>query len=253
MSITKAEAFQHSLCIDLTRERLQYAILENASKRIVEYKSHEVLDFDREGLEKLLTDEALFFDYSSISIAAGSVRNTLIPFDLFSSSAAKDIFALNYPKPFDNVDYNRIPELGIVNIYEFPLWMKSAMVIKFPRIKLLHRSTVFLKGIFDQPTFSGKIHLFVEEKQCYLAITHKSKLQFFNRFDIPSFSDLAYHLTFVMEQKEIGDDFQLMLYGVNNSWEHLEGLKKHCPVKVKLADEREKAEQYILAKQLLCV
>jgi hypothetical protein len=254
MSISKQEAFQHALCIDLTADRLQYAIISKSSKKIVVSKSFELTDFSREGVESLLVDEALKYEYEHLTISAGSSRNTLVPFDLFSSTGARDIFALNYKEPFDNVDYNRIPELGIVNIYEFPIWMKSTMVVKFPRIRLIHRSTVFLKGIFDQPTFSGKIHLLVESQQIYLAITNKSKLLYFNRFETPAFSDLAYHLNFVIQQKELQpEDYETVVYGVDESWDKLEEFQSLCPTKVKMYREIEEGKDFMLAKQMLCV
>jgi hypothetical protein len=254
MSVTKEEAYQHALCMDLTTDKLRCAFVHTSTKKITSSLQFDLHDFSREGIQDFLKEDYFSFDYSTISVSAGSRRNTLMPFDLFNHSKAEDIFALNYPKPFDGVDYNRIPELGIVNIYEFPVWMKSLFVIRFPRIKLLHRSTVLLKAVFDQPTFSGKVHLLIEKEQFYMIIVHKSKLLYFNRFDIKAFSDLVYHLHFVLEQKELDtSDFDFRLYGVNEDWEHLKEFTSLCPGKVKLDKAPESSSDLILAKQLLCV
>jgi len=218
MSINKEDTYQHALCIDLTSHQLQYAFLNKKTKNITAINRIDLSEYNREGVEPFLTNEVLKYEFDTLSVSAGSARNTLIPFDLFNHSKVEDIFALNFPRPFDGVDYNRIPELGMVNIYEFPVWIKSTFVPKFPRIKLIHRSSVFLRGIFDQSTFEGKIHLLIEDSQFYLAVTIKSKLQYFNRFDMLAFSDLAYHLNFVIDQKQLEvEEYELNLYGIEKS------------------------------------
>ncbi|MDA7803661.1 DUF3822 family protein [Crocinitomix sp.] len=254
MGLRKEDAYQYALCMDLTGDKFQFAVVHPEQKKIVLHESFDVQSFNRDSIEEFLSHEVLKFDFHSYSLSAGSIRNTLIPVDLFSYSKPKDIFKLNYPEPIDNLDYNRIPELGIVNIYEVPLWIKSLFVIRFPRIKIVHRSTVLLKGIFDQASFSPKVHLFIEKEKFYFMISEKSKLTYFNHFEFKELADLVYYVHFVFDQKEYDQSkFEINIYGKSTAWEDLKALEGFINSEIKIADSSEKGENFILAKQTLCV
>ena len=254
MSYSKEDAFRHVLSMDLNRDTFRYAILDPSSKKIIEEKAFELSDYSKQGVKPYLEEEIFQYDYQNYSLSAGTPRNTLIPTDLFAYTGTKEVFQLNYPKPHEDLDYNRIPEIGIVNIYELPLWIKSLFVIKFPRIKISHRSTVLLKGVFDQPIFSPKVHLFVEDEQFYFLITNRSKLIYYNRFDYKTLADLAYYLLFVFEQKELVlKEYEVKIYGVSNQWEHQKALEDLIHHKTTISHQAEKAQSFLLAKQLLCV
>lgn len=254
MGLPKSLAYQHALCMDLKPEKFTLALLHKADKKIVESKTFDTFDFTREGVDKITADEFFKAEYADFILTAGTVRNTLVPTTIFNSSKPGEIFKFNYSAPHDNLDYNRIPELDIVNIYELPLWVKSAFVIRFPRIKIYHRASVLLKGIFDQPVFTPKVHLFVEETSFYMFITEKNKLIFFNRFDYKNLADIVYHTLFVMEQKSLSQDkISVQLYGVKPDWNYLTEFRSFFKAEVNIPDAPEKGEHFMLAKQLLCV
>lgn len=254
MSIKKEDSYQHALCMDLQTDKLSYAVVSKSSKKIVHQRTLSFDAYNRESVQALLQDEELFYDYSSYIATAGGKRNTLMPVDLFNHSRADEIFKLNYSQPIDNLDYNRIPELGIVNIYEIPLWIKSMFVIKFPRVRLVHPSTVLLKGVFDGDAWREKVHVYIESESFYLLITSKNKLQYYNRFDHTNLADMVYHILFVLEQKEIDPaKADLALYGVASDWNKLEEFQQFFKHKVSISAENEMSDQFILAKQLLCV
>lgn len=254
MALLKEDAYLHILCVDLTTDRFQFSILNSKTKKSIHAQTFDLSNFDKSNVEELLKLEMFSFQFENVIVSYGGARSTLIPVDLFSHSKPSEVFRLNYPEPIDNLDYNRIPELGIVSIYEMPLWIKSLFVIKFPRCKIVHRSTVLLKGIFDQPTFSPKLHINIEKDHFYLLITKKMKLDYYNRFDYSVIADLIYYVLFVLEQKEYDQaDFELNLYGVPSDWEELESFKSFFNCKIKISDSTEGAEEFIRAKQLLCV
>jgi hypothetical protein len=254
MSIRKEDAYQHVLCMDIRQDGLTYGIYKKSSGTLYKHKEINFQAFEREHIQSLMTDEEFTFDYDSLVLTAGGLRNTLIPVDLFNHSKADQIFKLNYPEPIDNLDYNRIPELGIVNIYELPLWIKSLFVIKFPRVKIVHPVTVLLKGVFNQPTFSPKIHVHMDKESFYLLITAKGKLQYFNRFDQAAVADMVYHILFVLEQKEMDQKkMDVMVYGVSQDWEQRDEFQGFFANPVKISDKKEQAEHFVLSSQLLCV
>lgn len=254
MSINRSDAFRHILCMDLQPDALRYAATEKSSGKITQKGELNISQFDRESVTSTMTDELFSFDYDGFVLTAGGDRNTLIPVDLFNHAKPADVFKLNYPKPFDNLDYNRIPEIGIVNIYELPLWIKSLFVIKFPRVKIVHPATVLLKGLFNQSIWSPKMHIYLRGGSFYLVLTAKNKMNYFNRFEFTNLADMVYHILFVMEQKEIEQkDIELHLYGTDHDWKDMEEFQEFFQNKIKVSDSDEGSKDFILSQQLLCV
>lgn len=254
MSVSKAVAYQHALCLDLKEGHFQSALVSKSTKKIADKFSTESFDFNRESLDKILADDFFKGDYADFVLTVGGLRNTLVPTGIFNSSKPEEIFKLNYSEPHDDLDFNRIPELDIVNIYELPLWIKRTFVIKFPRVKIYHRSSVLLKGIFSQPVFYPKVHLYIDKESFNMFITDKKKLTFFNRFDYRNIADVVYHTLFVMDQKSMSqENTEINLYGVSPKWEHLNEFRSFFKKEISVFEEPEKGEDFILAKQLLCV
>lgn len=254
MTFSASLAYQHALCMDLRHDQLKAAIIHKSSKKIVDVVVFNEFEFSRQGLDAILQNPFFKPDFGDFVLSAGSVRNTLLPIGIFNHTKPMEVFKLNYAEPFENLDYNRLPELDIVNIYELPLWVKSAFVIRFPRTKIFHRTSILLRGIFDQPSFYPKAHLFIEDGHFYLFLTAKSKLTYFNRFDYKNLADIVYQLLFVAEQKEIPQsDLDLNVYGVHPNWREYPEFCTFFKKKPSLSAESEKGEHFILAKQLLCV
>jgi hypothetical protein len=254
MGFDTNDAINHALCMDLSKDVFQYAVFHLPTKKIVFHEKHDLKEFTRDALDKLMQSPLFKADFTHFILSTGSERNTLLPVDIFAYTSPKDTFKLNFSEPHENLDYNRIPELGIVNIYELPLWIKSQFVIKIPRIKIIHRATVLLKGIFDQDTFYPKVHLWIDQDHFYMMITDRNKLAFFNRFDYTEIADLIYHVLFVLDQKELNmDKLEMCLYGVDESWVKEQNLSEFFVFKLNVHEEEEQGKDFILGKQFLCV
>jgi hypothetical protein len=240
--------------MDLTPEKFQFSIVNISSKKSVHFSEIDVLDFSKNGLTEVLNQPIFSGNFASYSLSSGSNRNTLIPVSLFAHNKSTEIFKLNFSEPHENLDYSRLAELGIVNIYEFPLWIKSLFVAAFPRIKLLHRSTVLLKGAFDHIAYSPKLQIHIDQNQFYFLITRRSELVYFNRFDYKSLSDIVYYVLYVLEQKEIEQEkIELHLSGVNTSWAELKTFQDFFKTTIRIHEQNELSKDYMLTKQLLCV
>lgn len=254
MAFNQSEAFKHALSMELQNDTFRFSILDIKTNKSVMEKSITLLSFNKEELNGIINDEIFKLDYKSISLTVSTNRHTLVPVSIFNNSKPKDIFALNHQAPFDNIDYNRIPELGIVTIFELPLWIKSVFVIKMPRVKIIHTSTVLIKAILKKSAFAPKVHVFWQDNSFYLIITSNGKLQYFNLFQGNEITDLIYHILFVLEQKElILKEMKLHFYGVKSDWTELEKISKLLNHKIEVASEKENAENFILTNQLLCV
>lgn len=254
MDYRKEEAYQHALCMDLTPDKFQFSILDPKKKVILHFEEFSLATYAKEEVKSKLSHDLLQLDFATYSLSAGTKRNTLIPSSLFNFAKSNEIFKLNFSEPFEDLDYNRLSDLGIVNIYEVPFWIKSLFVVRFPRIKIVHRSTVLLRGVFDQAIFKPRLNIFIEEEQFYLLITDRSQLKYYNRFDYKTFADLVYYVLFVLEQKEIlQDEIEIELFGINETWLQASKIQDFFSTKLNLNHEIEKGKNFMLAKQLLCV
>ena len=154
-------------------------------------------------------------EYDEYSLSWSSKLSTLVPMNIFSVSSASAIFQACFTKEIisNDIDYNRLAELSIVNIYEIPLWVKSFFVIKYPRIIIQHEGSHFLRGIFSNSTFKLGIHIVLHENYFMLVLVKHNELLFYNQFDYSNEDDVLYYLTFTLKQKQLlGDEGQLFLH-----------------------------------------
>lgn len=147
-------------------------------------------------------------DFEECTISWSSFRSTLIPSNIFSESNPEALFSLCYGKeiPLSHVDYNRIPEQGIVNLFEIPLWVKSFFVIRFPRSVIQHEGSHLIRGMFAEPSFKLKAQLLVYVNYFVLAIVKENKLQFYSMFNYQENDDIVYNLMFSLQQKEFMEE-----------------------------------------------
>lgn len=202
-----SEAIHYQLCIDIRPEALSLGfthLKESTFNKGETFPITGKTSIEKsEELQQILKNPVFDNDFGEFTVSITQTRNTLVPVSVFNDSKSDKIFKLNFKEANGSIDYNRIPELDIVNIYETPDWMKRKLVIALPRVRFFHQISVILKAIFNQPTFKEKVHLFIEDQFFHLLITGKNQLQYFNTFTAENFNDIIYHLLFVLEQKEI--------------------------------------------------
>lgn len=149
------------------------------------------------------------------SLSWRSRQSTLVPMNIFAVSSASEIFQTCFTKETisNDIDYNRLAELSIVNIYEIPLWVKSYFVIRFPRIIIQHEGSHFLRGIFSNSTFKLGAHLVLHDQYFMLVLVKHNELLFYNQFDYSNEEDVLYYLTFSLKQKQLlGEEGQLFIH-----------------------------------------
>ena len=249
-----SDAYKYALCMELRSDSFKYAIIQADNKQVCFFKEVEFDEFDEASLTELLNEPYFDLEYKSVSVSVSTQRTTLVPSTVFNTSTAKDIFKLNHTEPYDNIDYTRLSVIGLVTIYEIPLWIKSVFIKRFLRIKVLHSSTVLLKGIFNQSTFKPKAHIFKENNLFYILLTDKNKLNYFNLFNSSSVADLVYYYLFVLDQKEIPvESLPVHIYGLGVAHEDVKEINGLLSDKVNIASSSEQSSNFILTNQLLCV
>lgn len=160
----------------------------------------------RASLNQAFTDHSfLLNDFDEVTLAWNTNKSTLVPNSIFAESDAFSIFNLCFGDSFEKgeIDYNRIWEAGVVNVFEIPVWIKSFFVIKFPRIILQHLGTHALRAALDSNAFYLKATLIINDGYFHLSMIKHNQLQFYSFFDTQSAEDVIYHLVFALQQKEL--------------------------------------------------
>lgn len=141
-------------------------------------------------------------DFDDISLSWSEKETTLVPVNVFNESDKEAIFTLSFGKEVQSneIDYNRIPLQGIVNVYSIPLWVKSFFVIHFPRIVIQHEGTHLIRGIFSGQTFKLKTKLIVHEHHFLMLIVKENSLKFYSSFEWNSIEDIVYYYSFAVQQ-----------------------------------------------------
>jgi hypothetical protein len=251
---SEADAFKYALCMELRQDSFRYAFIEPKSKAVVFLQVVDFESVDKEGLTELLNEDYFKFDFQSVSITVSTPRQTLVPNAIFNASNSKDIFALNHMAPIDNLDYRRLPELGMVCIYEMPLWIKAVFIKHFLRAKINHTATVLLKGIFSSNHFKPKAYLLKETNLFYLVMTNKNKLTYFNVFESTEVADMVYYYLYTMEQNGFSqEDAALTIFGLGEGDAAYKELCNLLSAKIELPATEQQQAQFILTNSLLCV
>jgi len=197
-------------------------------------------------------------DFDEISLSYASKESSLVPNSIFADSSPSAIYKLcfNDVTEKNSVDFNRISELSIVNIYAIPNLIKRFFVIKFPRIIIQHEGTHGLRKILNSNTFHLKVSLLFHEDYFCMTIVKHSNLEFYSFFDYQNDDDIIYHVLFALQQKELVNEkgnLELIL-GIHSKSTSFEELKKNFK-RIKELSQLEVNEKnnFIAQSQLLCV
>ena len=154
-------------------------------------------------------------EYDEYSLSWFSPLSALVPMNIFGASNARDIYHACFTKqtPLNDIDYNRIPELSLVNVFDIPLWVKSLFVMRFPRIVLQQEGSLFLRGIFSGSTFKLGVHVVLHKQHFQLIVVRHNELKLYNTYESTEPEDVIYYLAFGLRQQGLfGEAGQLFLY-----------------------------------------
>lgn len=163
----------------------------------------------KESLKSIFDNHSFLKDeFEEITVAWCVDRSSLVPNAIFNESTPVDIFQLCFGKDSvkQEIDYNRISELSVINVYEIPMWVKSFFVIKYPRVIIQHAGTHAVRMALSQNAFYLKATVVCFESYVRLIIVKHNALEFYSSFSYQSAEDIIYHLNFAFQQKEFTND-----------------------------------------------
>ena len=236
------------LCIHIDAEVFSFGSL--AEGKVSNYQE---IQRTNANWDTFLQHELLASDPVHITVTLGKGNNTLMPNDFFSPKEAKNIFALNYPKSKEDIDYNRLPEIQATNIFELDFEAKKKIVMKQPKSNVYHGSSVLIRSIMGgTDNFFLKALVYLEKDTFRLCLLEKRKLIYHNKFDFKNLDDILYHVSFVLEQKEIKpDNIQLDVRG-RSILELVDKFEKFYPTVTTLKNHVEGQEDLLL-NHSICV
>lgn len=219
-SVSYAEVLRSSQ--DIVRSAVQRL----SSKREVDLK---------EELSRFVAGINLNAAYNEYSLAYCSPNSALFPNAIFSESTPNKLAHLVFGDAIEknNLDFNRIAELSMVNVYEIPLWIKSYFIIKFPQILIQHEQTMNLRALFQGSVFKLKIVVGIFDDYFSLNIIHKTELIFANSYGFTSMEDIVYYTQFALKSKNIQEN-KAELLGITSSPESEELFKEFSSAMTKI-------------------
>ena len=250
------------LTIHISRTSVHVAEVLRSNQEIIQHHHFELLestpDAYRSRLKEIFNSITTLQDeYPEYTMAWSTPKHTLVPLSVFNESAAKSVFHLMFGDVIDEkmIDFNRLMELSLVNVFEIPDWVKSFFIIKYPQIVFKHEHAMTLRALFQMGTFKRKITVSVNDEYVNITIIHKSELIFSNGFEYQTAEDVLYNLLFVIEQEGLtNEEGELNFYFVDENTEDIAKktyalVEQHKPfksIKISTIDS-------ILKLQTLCV
>ena len=240
---------------------VSYAEVLRSSQTIVRTATHRFSSTREVELkEELATFVAglnLSADYQEYSLAWCSPNSALFPTAVFSESTPEKLAQLVFGDTIEknNLDFNRISELSMVNVYEIPLWIKSFFIIKFPQILIQHEETMNLRALFQGSVFKLKIVVGIFDDYFSLNIIHKTELIFANSYGYTSMEDIVYYTQFALKSKNI-EESKAELLGITSSPESEELFKEFSSAMTKIQSSSMRfniSSKSHFQQQILCV
>lgn len=158
--------------------------------------------------ESLESSGILSREFDEVTLAWSSRESTLVPSSVFGDTSASDVYRLCFGEVHDHneIDYNRVSELSVVNIYQIGDWVKSFFVMRYPRINIQHTGSHLVRNMLNKDAFYLKGSVILFKDHFLLSIVKHNNLEFYSFFDYMNADDVIYHLSFALQQKEMNEE-----------------------------------------------
>lgn len=195
--------------------------------------------------------------FDDFSCSYFSQEFCLVPNSLFAASAPETLLQYTVHKAISksDVDYNRLPEWNSVIIYLLPMWVKSVLIVKAPRIVIQHEIAHILRHLTNGSLIPLRSHLVIHEEQFSFVVRKDGNIVHSSIQEYQSEEDIIYHLATVFTQLKIDSKNELFIHGIG---EPIENTQKKLQSQLKKMNLFEHSKVEIQASghlqyQALCV
>lgn len=191
----------------ISETSVHVAEVSRSTKGIQRQEFHRFTAFREHDYKSELSSviEQLKWNWKNDNIVLAWCTNkaTLVPAKVMGQVSIEELSSFLFGDTIEkkNLDYNRLPELDVVNVFEIPLWVKSFFVIKFPLITIVHEQTAALRAHFETSNFKFKLEVSINEDYLSLYCIENNELKFSNNFEFQTAEDIVYYIVYVLKQK----------------------------------------------------
>lgn len=170
--------------------------------------------------------------FENFSCSYFSQEFCLVPNSLFAASTPETLLQYTTHKTISksDVDYNRLPEWSSVIIYQLPMWVKSVLILKAPRIVIQHEMAHILRYLTTGSLIPLRSHLVIHEEQFSLVVRKDGNIMHTSIQEYQSEEDIVYHLATVFTQLQIDSKNELFLHGTG---EQIKNIQKQLATQLK--------------------
>lgn len=171
----------------------------------------------KDALHELLNQIGDFDRFESFSCSYFSSLCTLVPNALFSVSKPDEILQFSFQSEIakSDVEYNRLPEWNMVLIYALPLWIKSVLILKTPRIVIQHEWAHLLRLLAGGSTIPTKSVLIAHEDSFTFVVRMNGQILHASVQEYQTAEDILYHVTNSFQQLNVQGKNELMIHFQN--------------------------------------
>lgn len=169
----------------------------------------------KQTLQELVSECGGVDDFTSYSCSWSTPKNTLIPMMLFPETKPEKVLqlALHEAVPRGENDYNRLPEWNIVNVYYMPMWIKSVLILKTPRIVIQHEMSHLLRFLNTGSTIPQKTLIVLQENHFSCIVRKDGQIAHASMQEYQTPEDILYHLLYCFQAMNIDTKGDIFLYG----------------------------------------
>lgn len=169
----------------------------------------------KQTLQSLLEQLGSMDRFEHFSCSYVNAEFTLIPALLFSTAKAESLlqFSVSKDLPKGETDYSRLPEWNMVVIYHLPLWIKSVLIMKIPRIVIQHELAHVLRHLHTGSTIPLRSHIIVQEELFSIVIRKDGNIVHTSIQEYQSAEDIVYQLLICYQRLNIQDKSEIYLHG----------------------------------------
>jgi hypothetical protein len=203
----------YSLFAQVGNGHVSWCVLDNEKNKYV------CLESFRNRLEDLSSRVPVAPNpFRPVKVIVESNCSTLVPSLLFDREE-KDLYLdfLHDREPDDEVRFDRLDQMEMVNVYSVPAYVVRTVSEIFPGSSLFHHSSALIKCLwmnFKNRINRRKMFLHVREHDFDLLVYDGRQIEFYNTFHFQAPADIIYFVIFVMEQMDLNpEETGLILMG----------------------------------------
>ncbi len=208
-NIAKTTTYQLSLL--LKGCGISYTITDTVRNKCLAIKNFNFENADNTekyhaNIQSFIDDDSfLSKNYKRTNFIYSSHKSTLVPYDFFNKSILKEYFTMNFEMDeLEEIHFNKLPELKLVNVFSIPSEITTLMVNKFPELRFYHQSTTLIDGLAKKSRKKGyMIGVLVCGKYFDIAVTHNGELLLSNNIRFSNEQDFVYHIMNIYKQLNI--------------------------------------------------